>query len=86
MFFAVLLHLFQAKEILEGLWDNEYEFCSFIGDLWQSGSEKTDCSMFFMESVLVPPTKFRAPTKGGDSVSNFWFFFLVIIVGIASVG
>ncbi|KAJ0246730.1 DNA-directed RNA polymerase I subunit 1 [Hirschfeldia incana] len=58
----------EAKEILEGLWDNEYEFCSFIGDLWQSGSEKTGCSMFFLESVLVPPTKFRAPTRGGDSV------------------
>ncbi|KAG2258321.1 hypothetical protein Bca52824_077615 [Brassica carinata] len=58
----------EAKEILEGLWDNEYEFCSFIGDLWQSGTEKRDYSMFFLESVLVPPTKFRAPTKGGDSV------------------
>ncbi|CAF2048280.1 DNA-directed RNA polymerase I subunit 1 [Brassica napus] len=60
----------EVKEILEGLWDNEYEFCSFIGDLWQSGSEKRDYSMFFLKSVLVPPTKFRAPTKGGDSVTE----------------
>ncbi|KFK35011.1 hypothetical protein AALP_AA5G222600 [Arabis alpina] len=58
----------EVKEILQGLWQNEYEFCSFIGDLWKSESEKMDSSMFFMESVLVPPTKFRAPTKGGDSV------------------
>ncbi|KAL0652853.1 hypothetical protein Bca4012_095544 [Brassica carinata] len=60
----------EVKEILEGLWDNEYEFCSFIGDLWKSGSEKMDYSMFFLGSVLVPPTKFRAPTKGGDSVTE----------------
>uniref|UniRef100_A0A1J3HYB5 DNA-directed RNA polymerase subunit n=1 Tax=Noccaea caerulescens TaxID=107243 RepID=A0A1J3HYB5_NOCCA len=58
----------EVKEILKDLWENEHEFCSFIGDLWKSESEKTDYSMFFLESVLVPPTKFRAPTKGGDSV------------------
>ncbi|CAH8362128.1 unnamed protein product [Eruca vesicaria subsp. sativa] len=60
----------EVKEILEGLWDNEYEFCSFIGDLWQIGSEKKNYSMFFLDSVLVPPTKFRAPTKGGDLVMD----------------
>ena len=27
-------------------------------------------SMFFLETILVPPIKFRAPTKGGDSVST----------------
>ncbi|KAL1194549.1 DNA-directed RNA polymerase I subunit 1 [Cardamine amara subsp. amara] len=58
----------EVKEILKQLWENEHEFCSFLGDLWQSGSSKIDYSMFFLESVLVPPTKFRAPTKGGDSV------------------
>ncbi|CAH2063804.1 unnamed protein product [Thlaspi arvense] len=58
----------EVKEIFKGLWENEHEFCSFIGDLWHNGSEKIDYSMFFLESVLVPPTKFRAPTKGGDSV------------------
>ncbi|XP_010427648.1 PREDICTED: DNA-directed RNA polymerase I subunit 1-like [Camelina sativa] len=58
----------EVREILKDLWENEHEYCSFIGDLWQSGSEKVDYSMFFLESVLVPPIKFRPPTKGGDSV------------------
>ncbi|KAH0918882.1 hypothetical protein HID58_026542 [Brassica napus] len=58
----------EVREILKDLWRNHPEFCSFIGDLWQSGSEKNDYSMFFLESILVPPTKFRPPTKGGDSV------------------
>ncbi|XP_024012805.1 DNA-directed RNA polymerase I subunit 1 [Eutrema salsugineum] len=58
----------EVKKILKGLWENEHEFCSFIGDLWQSESENVDYSMFFLENILVPPTKFRAPTKGGDSV------------------
>lgn len=70
MSLALLLHLFQVREILKDLWRNHPEFCSFIGDLWQSGSEKNDYSMFFLESILVPPTKFRPPTKGGDSVSS----------------
>lgn len=66
----LLIHLYQVREILKDLWENEHDFCSFIGDLWQSGSEKIDYSMFFLESVLVPPIKFRPSTKGGDSVSN----------------
>ncbi|CAN8279787.1 unnamed protein product [Cochlearia groenlandica] len=57
----------EVKEILKDLWENEFEFCSFIGDLWKTGTGKVDHSMFFLENVLVPPTKFRAPTKGGDS-------------------
>ncbi|CAH8386687.1 unnamed protein product [Eruca vesicaria subsp. sativa] len=58
----------EVKEILKDLWRNHPEFCSFIGDLWKSGSEKNDYSMFFMESVVVPPPKFRPRTEGGDSV------------------
>ncbi|XP_010546965.1 PREDICTED: DNA-directed RNA polymerase I subunit 1 [Tarenaya hassleriana] len=58
----------EVKEILKDLWQNEFEFCSFIGDLQQCGSKKVDHNMFFLESILVPPIKFRAPTKGGASV------------------
>ncbi|WZZ66492.1 hypothetical protein YC2023_077862 [Brassica napus] len=58
----------EVREILKDLWRNHPEFCSFIGDLWQSGSEKNDYAMFFLESILVPPTKFRPPTKEGDNV------------------
>lgn len=59
----------EVKEIVKLLWQNEPEICLFIGNLQQYGFEKkVDYSMFFLESVLVPPTKFRAPTKGGDSV------------------
>lgn len=59
----------EAKEILESLWQNEFEICSFISDIQQQGfGNKAGHSMFFLESILVPPIKFRAPTKGGDSV------------------
>jgi len=52
------------------LWENEIELCSLINCIQQQGlGEKVGFSMFFLETVLVPPIKFRAPTKGGDSVS-----------------
>ncbi|KAK1576819.1 hypothetical protein Q3G72_016726 [Acer saccharum] len=59
----------EAKNIVKDLWKNEAELCSFISDMQQLGFGKTagQC-MFFLETVLVPPTKFRLPSKGGDSV------------------
>uniref|UniRef100_A0A2P2KYW8 DNA-directed RNA polymerase subunit n=1 Tax=Rhizophora mucronata TaxID=61149 RepID=A0A2P2KYW8_RHIMU len=60
----------QVKGILELLWQNEPQFCSFICNFQQqdSGRKKAGPSMFFLETILVPPIKFRPPTKGGDSV------------------
>ncbi len=62
----------QVKDVLELLWENEARLCSFITDLQQQGCEKKKAgpSIFFLETILVPPIKFRPPTKGGDSVSN----------------
>ncbi|KAK2633564.1 hypothetical protein Ddye_032678 [Dipteronia dyeriana] len=59
----------EAKNIVKDLWENEAELCSFISDMQQLGFGKTagQC-IFFLETVLVPPTKFRLPSKGGDSV------------------
>ncbi|XP_011652120.1 DNA-directed RNA polymerase I subunit 1 isoform X1 [Cucumis sativus] len=59
----------EVKDILKRLWKNEALLCSFISDISQQGhGNKAGHSMFFLESVLVPPIKFRPPAKGGDSV------------------
>ncbi|KAL5783905.1 hypothetical protein ACOSQ2_006297 [Xanthoceras sorbifolium] len=59
----------EAKNIVKDLWENEAELCSFISDLQQLGfAKKAGHFIFFLETVLVPPTKFRLPSKGGDSV------------------
>ncbi|GLT39726.1 hypothetical protein SLA2020_139020 [Shorea laevis] len=59
----------EVKNIIKLLWENEVDLCSFITDIQQQGfGNKAGHSMFFLETVLVPPIKFRAPTKGGDSV------------------
>eukprot|EP00257_Ricinus_communis_P020216 XP_015579396.1 DNA-directed RNA polymerase I subunit 1 [Ricinus communis] len=60
----------EVKEKLELLWKNEARICSFISDLQQQefGKRKAGPAMFFLETILVPPIKFRPPTKGGDSV------------------
>ncbi|XWS43173.1 hypothetical protein CRYUN_Cryun16bG0080100 [Craigia yunnanensis] len=59
----------EVKKITKLLWENEFELCSLISDIQQQGfGKKVGYSMFFLETILVPPIKFRAPTKGGDSV------------------
>ncbi|XP_041024311.1 DNA-directed RNA polymerase I subunit 1 [Juglans microcarpa x Juglans regia] len=64
----------EVKEIVKLLWENESQLCSFISDIQHQGFKvkdsepKTDYSMFFLETILVPPIKFRPPSKGGDSV------------------
>lgn len=56
------------------MWENEAGLCSFICDMQQldqlNGSIKSNSySMFFIEALLVPPTKFRPAAMAGDSVS-----------------
>ncbi|KAK8562107.1 hypothetical protein V6N13_148766 [Hibiscus sabdariffa] len=59
----------EVIQIIKLLWENEIELCSLISDIQQQGfGGKVGYSMFFLETILVPPIKFRAPTKGGDSV------------------
>ncbi|KAF5178237.1 Dna-directed rna polymerase i subunit [Thalictrum thalictroides] len=64
----------EVKDHIELLWKNETQLCSLICDLHQerlSISEKeSSYSMFFIEALLVPPTKFRPSTRVGDSVTN----------------
>ena len=61
----------QVNKITKLLWENEVEICSLISDIQQQGfGKKVGYSMFFLETILVAPIKFRAPTKGGDSVST----------------
>ncbi|XP_048138660.1 DNA-directed RNA polymerase I subunit 1 isoform X2 [Rhodamnia argentea] len=68
-FFSGPLLPSEVNEIMRLLWDNEARLCSFISDIQQQGSgNKATHSMFFLGTVLVPPIKFRPPSKGGDSV------------------
>ncbi|XP_056171492.1 DNA-directed RNA polymerase I subunit 1 isoform X2 [Syzygium oleosum] len=68
-FFARPLLPVEVIEIMKLLWENEARLCSFISDIQQQGSgNRATHSMFFLGTVLVPPIKFRPPSKGGDSV------------------
>lgn len=68
-FFSGPLLPSEVKEIMKLLWENEAPLCSFISDIQQQGSGNSAThSMFFLGTVLVPPIKFRPPSKGGDSV------------------
>ena len=53
------------------LWENEAELCQLITDMQHQGlGRKEGHLMFFLETILVAPIKFRPPAKGGDSVSK----------------
>ncbi|CAK7342498.1 unnamed protein product [Dovyalis caffra] len=60
----------EVMDILKLLWKNEAQLCSLLSDIQQQGvgKKKAGPSMFFLNTVLVPPIKFRPPTKGGNSV------------------
>ncbi|MCD9640206.1 hypothetical protein HAX54_025388 [Datura stramonium] len=62
----------QVRNIIEHLWENEAPLCTFFCDIQSQHRNTPDKvagpSMFFLESILVPPIKFRPPAKGGDSV------------------
>ncbi|KAF7850854.1 hypothetical protein BT93_L4940 [Corymbia citriodora subsp. variegata] len=68
-FFSGPLLPSEVIEIMKLLWENEAQLCSFISDIQQQGSgNRATHFMFFLGTVLVPPIKFRPPSKGGDSV------------------
>lgn len=72
----------QAKNIVKNLWENEFELCSFISDMQQQGfAKKAGHHIFFLETILVPPIKFRLPTKGGDSVSSVFLARIFLSIG-----
>ncbi|CAI9105275.1 OLC1v1004165C3 [Oldenlandia corymbosa var. corymbosa] len=62
----------EVRDVLKHLWKAESSICSFICNLMSEQLYTTTKDaghlMFFLDSVLVPPTKFRPPAKGGDSV------------------
>ena len=64
----------QVKELIKLLWEKEAKFFSYLSDIQRQGvGAKADHSMFFLETLLVPPIKFRPPSKGGDSVRTYHF-------------
>lgn len=73
----------QARDILKLLWENQDELCSIICDIQQASffksGKKPDYSMFFVETIYVPPIKFRPPTKGSDSVSSYRDEYILIL-------
>ncbi|XAR69446.1 DNA-directed RNA polymerase [Bertholletia excelsa] len=62
----------EVKDILKLLWENEAQLCSFICDIqrerFNTSANRSGYAMFFLEVILVPPSKFRPATKGADSV------------------
>ncbi|GFP89671.1 DNA-directed RNA polymerase i subunit rpa1 [Phtheirospermum japonicum] len=61
----------EVRDILRRLWENEAPLCKYINDIQQQQgklSGKPGYNMYFLETILVPPIKFRPPAKGGDSV------------------
>lgn len=68
-----LCYNWQVRKIIEHLWENEARLCAFFcniqGQHLNTPSKVAGPSMFFLDSILVPPIRFRPPAKGGDSVS-----------------
>lgn len=61
------------------LWKNEKRICTLIWDAQKSYGEAWNkkvmgASDFFLESVLVPPNRFRPPNKLQGTVSKFLAF------------
>ncbi|XP_059318209.1 DNA-directed RNA polymerase I subunit 1-like [Lycium ferocissimum] len=61
-----------VRNIIKDLWENEARLCEFFCDIQGFHRDAPDKvagpSMFFLDSILVPPIKFRPPAKGGNSV------------------
>ena len=66
----------EARALLKRLWGHEYAFCSMV---WAtntpdsnakkgSNQRRSDPSRFFVQTLLVAPSKFRPPSKMGDMV------------------
>uniref|UniRef100_A0A803LXG4 DNA-directed RNA polymerase subunit n=1 Tax=Chenopodium quinoa TaxID=63459 RepID=A0A803LXG4_CHEQI len=57
----------EVRGIVERLWENEAWLCSFIFDIRQlhnTSQKKSAFTLFFLKTILVPPTKFRNASKG----------------------
>ncbi|KAI4300753.1 hypothetical protein L6164_034091 [Bauhinia variegata] len=54
----------EVNDIVKSLWSNESRLCSCISDIQNKGFGKNaGHSMFFLETILVPPIKFRPRPK-----------------------
>ncbi|CDP10074.1 unnamed protein product [Coffea canephora] len=62
----------EVRDVVKRLWENEAPLCSFICDLQReqhnSAAGIAGYSMFFLDSILVPPIKFRPLARTGDAV------------------
>lgn len=64
----------EVRDIVKLLWENEAHLCTFICDIQReqcnTSGNRVGYSMFFLETILVPPIKFRPAAKSGDSVTE----------------
>lgn len=65
----------EARALLKRLWMYEYDFCSMIwatnppNKCTKRGEERrSDPARFFIQTLLVAPSKFRPPSKMGDMI------------------
>lgn len=58
----------EVLELLNSLFRNENSMCTVLFHSRPNDKEKVSGEMFFMKKLVVPPTRFRLPTKVGDQV------------------
>lgn len=65
--------IFQVITILKGLWKKEARFCMLLCDFQQNtlsdSQKRMGYEMFFLNSLLVTPNRFRPPTFSSLGVS-----------------
>ncbi|CAN6457611.1 unnamed protein product [Victoria cruziana] len=64
----------QVQDMLKLLWKNEHDIFSLIWALqpnFSTSTKNTSFSMFFLQALVVPPSRFRPPNEINTSPQNF---------------
>jgi hypothetical protein len=72
----------QVREHIRLAWDKEKRICALVWGLGEVSIHmgrakvgKADPSMFFLQTILVTPNRFRPPNLMDDNVSHIMFIF-----------
>lgn len=72
----------QVREHIRLAWDKEKRICALVWGLGEVSIHmgrakvgKADPSMFFLQTILVTPNRFRPPNLMDDNVSRIMFIF-----------
>jgi hypothetical protein len=68
-----ITHFLQVESILKDLWNNEARFCMLLCDFQKNTlsepEKRRGYEMFFLNSLLVAPNRFRPSTNSSLGVS-----------------